>query len=55
MILKDIFGVSFKKLRLAHMSFSNQVGFEVFEFVDPKKSSEKTILNIGKQDFSILA
>ena len=41
MILKDIFGASFKKLRLAHMSFANQVGFEVFEFVDPKEEQRE--------------
>ena len=41
MILKDIFGASIKKLRLAHMSFTNQVGFEIFEFVDPKEEEQR--------------
>jgi len=55
MILKDIFGTSIKKLRLAHMSFTNQVGFEIFEFVDPKEEQRENNFEYWKQDFSILA
>ena len=51
MILKDIFGVSFKKLRLAHMSFANQVGFEVFEFVDPKEEQRENNFEYWKTGF----
>ena len=32
-MFQDIFGQQFKKLRLAHLSFGNQVGFEIFEFI----------------------
>jgi catechol 2,3-dioxygenase-like lactoylglutathione lyase family enzyme len=36
-LFQDIFGKGFKKLKLAHLSFGNQVGLEVFEFIDPKR------------------
>src|SRR5919112_5037581 len=49
MILKDIFGASFKKLRLAHMSFPNQVGFEVFEFIDPKEEQRENNFEYWKK------
>jgi catechol 2,3-dioxygenase-like lactoylglutathione lyase family enzyme len=51
MILKDIFGASFKKLRLAHMSFANQVGFKVFEFVDPKEEQRENNFEYWKTGF----
>jgi len=51
MILKDIFGASFKKLGLAHMSFANQVGFEVFEFVDPKEEQRENNFEYWKTGF----
>src|SRR5215210_6108430 len=51
MILKDIFGASIKKLRLAHMSFTNQVGFEIFEFVDPKEEQRENNFEYWKTGF----
>jgi catechol 2,3-dioxygenase-like lactoylglutathione lyase family enzyme len=36
-LFQDVFGQEFKKLRLAHLSFGNQVGFEMFEFMKPKE------------------
>jgi catechol 2,3-dioxygenase-like lactoylglutathione lyase family enzyme len=50
-ILKDIFEGSFKRLRLAHMSFANQVGFEVFEFVDPKEEQRENNFEYWKTGF----
>jgi catechol 2,3-dioxygenase-like lactoylglutathione lyase family enzyme len=35
-VLTDIFGADFGKLKLVHMISKNNVGFEVFEFIDPK-------------------
>ena len=51
MILRDIFGSSFKKLRLAHMSFANHVGFEIFEFVDPKEEQQENNFEYWKTGF----
>ena len=51
MVLKDIFGASFKKLRFSHMSFANQVGFEVFEFVDPKEELRENNFEYWKTGF----
>jgi catechol 2,3-dioxygenase-like lactoylglutathione lyase family enzyme len=36
-LFQDIFGKRFKKLKLSHLSFGNQVGLEVFEFIDPRR------------------
>ena len=36
-IFQDVFGKGFKKLKIAHLSFGNQIGFEVFEFIEPKR------------------
>ncbi|HXX96324.1 MAG TPA: VOC family protein [Candidatus Bathyarchaeia archaeon] len=35
-IVRDCFGPSIGKLRIAHLSFGDQVGLELFEFVEPK-------------------
>jgi catechol 2,3-dioxygenase-like lactoylglutathione lyase family enzyme len=51
MVLKDIFGTSFKKLRLAHMTFANHVGFEIFEFVDPKEEQRENNFEYWKTGF----
>jgi hypothetical protein len=55
MVLKDIFGTSFKKLRWVHMTFANHVGFEIFEFVDPKEQQRENNFEYWKTEFSILA
>jgi hypothetical protein len=51
MLLKDIFGVSFKKLRWAHMIFANHVDIEVFEFVDPKEEQRENNFEYWKTRF----
>jgi|SoiMethySBSTD1v2_1073268.scaffolds.fasta_scaffold01439_9 catechol 2,3-dioxygenase-like lactoylglutathione lyase family enzyme len=33
---RDIHGPNFRKMRMAWLSSGNQVGFEMFEFIDPK-------------------
>lgn len=33
---KDIHGPNFKKMRMVWLSSGNQVGFEIFEYIDPK-------------------
>jgi len=39
-MVKDIFGSDFKTLRLVWMSSSNNIGFEIFQFIDPKSVKE---------------
>ena len=34
--LQDIFGLEFKKLRIVWLSSNNGIGFEIFQFVEPK-------------------
>ena len=34
-ILKDIHGPNLKKMRIVWLSSGNQVGFEIFEYIDP--------------------
>jgi catechol 2,3-dioxygenase-like lactoylglutathione lyase family enzyme len=36
MAVKDIHGSSLKKVRMAWLSSANQVGFEIFEYIEPK-------------------
>jgi catechol 2,3-dioxygenase-like lactoylglutathione lyase family enzyme len=50
-ILSDIFGADFKKLRLVHMSFKNQIGFEVFEFIEPKSELPSNNFEYWKTSF----
>ena len=50
-ILSDIFGVNFKKLRLVHMTFKNQIGFEVFEFIEPKSEKPQNNFEYWKTSF----
>jgi catechol-2,3-dioxygenase len=55
-IIRDIYEPEMGKMRLVHLRFGNQVGFEIFEFVGPK--SEKGANNfeywkIGVFHFSI--
>jgi hypothetical protein len=54
MVLKDIHGPNLKKMRIVWLSSGNQVGFEIFEFIDPKAERRTNDnLNFGNQDFSI--
>jgi hypothetical protein len=36
MVAKDIHGPNFKKMRMVWLSSGNQVGIEIFEYLDPK-------------------
>ena len=36
MVVKDIHGANFKKMRVVWLSSGNQVGIEIFEYLDPK-------------------
>jgi catechol 2,3-dioxygenase-like lactoylglutathione lyase family enzyme len=36
LVFKDIFGSDFKEVKVAWLSSGNQVGFEIFQFIDPK-------------------
>lgn len=38
--LQDIFGPEFKKLRIVWLSSSNNIGFEIFQFIEPKQVIE---------------
>lgn len=38
--LENIFGSKFKKLRIVWMSSANNVGFEIFQFIEPKQVTE---------------
>lgn len=50
-IFQDVFGKSFKKLKIAHLSFGNQIGFEVFEFIDPKEEERENNFEYWKTGF----
>jgi catechol 2,3-dioxygenase-like lactoylglutathione lyase family enzyme len=39
--LKNIFGPKFKKLRIVWMSSANNIGVEIFQFIQPKQLVEK--------------
>ena len=39
--LKNIFGSKFKKLRIVWMSSANNIGVEIFQFIQPKQHIEK--------------
>ena len=54
MFLKDIHGPNLKKMRIVWLSSDNQLGFEIFEFRDPKaeRRTNDSIEN-GNPDFSI--
>ena len=50
-MFQDIFGEQFQKLRLAHLSFGNQVGFEIFEFIEPKEEKRQNNFEYWKTGF----
>ena len=54
MVIKDIHGPNFKKMRTVWLSSGNQVGIEIFEYLDQRHKGELMItLNTGNQDLSI--
>jgi catechol 2,3-dioxygenase-like lactoylglutathione lyase family enzyme len=50
-LFQDVFGQGFRKLRLAHLSFGNQVGFEIFEFIEPKEEQRQNNFEYWKTGF----
>jgi catechol 2,3-dioxygenase-like lactoylglutathione lyase family enzyme len=51
MATKDIHGSSFKKMRMVWLSSGNQVGFEVFEYIDPKSERRTNNFEYWKSGF----
>ena len=50
MAVKDIHGPRLKKMRMVWLSSANQVGFEIFEYIEPKAERRmKITLNTGNQ------
>jgi len=39
-VLRNIFGSKFKRLKIVWMSSGNNVGFEIFQFVNPKQETK---------------
>ena len=50
---KGIFGTNFKKVNVAWLSSGNSVGFELFEFEDPKAVQRPNNFEYWKPVFSI--
>lgn len=50
-LFQDVYGKSFKKLKIAHLSFGNHIGLEVFEFIDPKEESRENNFEYWKTGF----
>lgn len=48
---KDMYGPSLKKMRTALLSSANQVGFEIFEYVDPKAERRMDNFEYWKSGF----
>ena len=48
---KDMHGPSLKKMRTALLSSANQVGFEIFEYVDPKAERRMDNFEYWKSGF----
>jgi catechol 2,3-dioxygenase-like lactoylglutathione lyase family enzyme len=51
LIFKDIFGSDFKEVKVAWLSSGNQVGFEIFEFIDPKAERRTNNFEYWKSGF----
>jgi catechol 2,3-dioxygenase-like lactoylglutathione lyase family enzyme len=50
-MLKDFFGPELKRLRMVHMSTSNGVGLEIFEFVEPRTQLPENNFEYTKAGF----
>jgi catechol 2,3-dioxygenase-like lactoylglutathione lyase family enzyme len=53
-LFQDVFGQGFRKLRLAHLSFGNQVGFEILQFIEPKEEQRQNNFELENRVFSYL-
>jgi hypothetical protein len=54
-IVRDCFGPSIRKLRIAHLSFGDQVGLELFEFAEPKAERTTNHFEYSKISFLHIA
>jgi len=54
-IVRDCFGPSIRKLRIAHLSFGDHVGLELFEFVEPKAERTTNHVEYSKTSFLHIA
>ncbi len=50
-ICSDIFGENWKSMRQAHMSMTNGIGLEIFEFVEPKAERRENNFEYWKNGF----
>jgi catechol 2,3-dioxygenase-like lactoylglutathione lyase family enzyme len=53
--VRDIHGPELKKMRMAWLSSGNQVGFEIFEYVEPKAQRRQDNFEYWKSGFIIFA
>jgi len=51
MAVKDIHGPSLKKVRMVWLSSANQVGFEIFEYIEPKAERRTDNFEYWKSGF----
>jgi catechol 2,3-dioxygenase-like lactoylglutathione lyase family enzyme len=51
MAVKDIHGPSLKKVRMVWLSSANQVGFEIFEYIEPKAERRTKNFEYWKSGF----
>ena len=51
LLFKDIFGPHFKKAKVAMLGSDNNVGFEIFEFIDPKAERRTDNFEYWKSGF----
>lgn len=51
MAVKDIHGPSLKKVRMVWLSSANQVGFEIFEYIEPKAERRTNNFEYWKSGF----
>lgn len=54
-VASNIFGPRMKKMLLCHMSSANGVGFEIFQFVEPKAELQKDNFDYWKSGFFHIA
>lgn len=50
--VRDIHGPDLKKMRMAWLSSGNQIGFEIFEYVEPKAQKRKENFEYWKSGFT---
>jgi catechol 2,3-dioxygenase-like lactoylglutathione lyase family enzyme len=50
-VFKNIFGSDFKEVKVAWLNSGNQIGFEIFQFIDPKAESRTNNFEYWKSGF----